>query len=173
MTAIIEMMKKTRRCFFRRATLLFASGLLSSAFCAFAAQNAPVPVPKDAKCPVCGMFVAKFPDWSAYVVYKDGTKIYFDGPKDLFKYYLTPKKYDPARKRADIAFIGVKDYYSLTLIEGRRAYFVVGSNVYGPMGNEPIPFAKKADAEGFMMDHQGRRLIRFEEVTQALLKTME
>ena len=162
-----------RGCSFKKAMLLLTLGLLLCTFSVFAVQYAPVSVPKDAKCPVCGMFVAKFPDWSASIVYRDGTKIYFDGPKDLLKYYLNPRKYDPAKKRADIAFVGVKDYYSLAVIDGRQAYFVVGSNVYGPMGKEPIPFAKKSDAEGFQMDHQGRKPIRFNEITPELLKMLE
>ncbi len=29
------------------------------------------PKPTD-KCPVCGMFVSKYPDWVAQVVYRDG-----------------------------------------------------------------------------------------------------
>ena len=166
-------MTNTRKSLSRKAMLLLTSGLLLSAFSVFAGQNAPVPVPRDAKCPVCGMFVAKFQDWSASIVYKNGTKIYFDGPKDLFKYYLNPKKYDPAKKRADIAFLGVKDYYSLAVIDGRQAYFVAGSNVNGPMGKELIPFAKKGDAEGFEMDHQGLRPIRFKQITPELMKVLE
>ncbi|MDR3581435.1 MAG: nitrous oxide reductase accessory protein NosL [Oryzomonas sp.] len=151
--------------------LLLTSCLLLSALSVSAAKNEPVP--KDAKCPVCGMFVAKFPDWNASIVYRDGTKIYFDGPKDLFKYYTNPKKYDPTKKRADIAFLGVKDYYTLAVIDGMQAYYVVGSNVNGPMGKELIPFANKGDAKGFEMDHQGRRLIRFQQITPDLLNTLE
>ena len=165
-------MTKTRH-FFTIATVLLALTLLSAALSAFAAQKEPAPVPKNAKCPVCGMFVAKFPDWSASIVYKDGARVYFDGPKDLFTYYLNPQKYDPAKKRADIAFLGVKDYYSLKVIDGRQAYFVVASKVFGPMGKELVPFAKKGDAEGFRLDHQGKTPLRFQEITPALLKTLE
>jgi nitrous oxide reductase accessory protein NosL len=146
--------------------LVLASPVLS-------AQKASGAPPKDAKCPVCGMIVAKYPDWNASIVYRDGTTAYFDGPKDLFSYYLNPHKYDPGKKRADVAAIGVKDYYSLATIDARQAYFVVGSNVLGPMGKELIPFARKADADGFRVDHQGRRIVRFPEVTLEILKTLE
>jgi len=130
-------------------------------------------VPKDAKCPVCGMLVAKYPNWNAAIGYRDGHIAYFDGPKDLFTYYLSPRKYEPSRNRADIVSLTVKDYYSLASIDGRQAYFVVGSNVLGPMGKELIPFAQKADAEGFRTDHQGRKILRFPEVTLELLKSLE
>jgi copper chaperone NosL len=138
-----------------------------------AAQKTSGVPPKDAKCPVCGMIVAKYPDWNASVVYRDGMTAYFDGPKDLFSYLLNPRKYDPGKKRADIATIAVKDYYSLATIDARQAYFVAGSNVLGPMGKELIPFAKKTDADGFRVDHLGRRLLRFSEITLEVLKTLE
>src|SRR5512136_2018218 len=44
------------------------------------------PTPKD-KCPVCGMFVAKYPDFLAQILFKDGSYAIFDGTKDMFKYY--------------------------------------------------------------------------------------
>ena len=47
------------------------------------------------KCPVCGMFVAKYPDWVAEIIFKDGSAVYFDGCKDMFKYYFNLKRYNP------------------------------------------------------------------------------
>jgi copper chaperone NosL len=155
-----------------RAILLTALLCLAFSGLALAAQKASG-VPKDAKCPVCGMLVAKYPDWNGTIVYRDSTTAYFDGPKDLLNYYLNPRKYDPAKKRSDIAAVTVKDYYSLAIIDARQAYFVVGSNVLGPMGKELIPFAKKSDADGFRADHLGRKQLRFSEVTLELLKSLE
>ncbi len=49
---------------------------------------APVkPGPRD-RCPVCGMFVSKYPNWIAQIEFKDGSREFFDGPKDMFRYYL-------------------------------------------------------------------------------------
>jgi copper chaperone NosL len=154
------------------AIILTALLCLTFAGPALAAQKASG-VPKDAKCPVCGMLVAKYPDWNGTIVYRDGTTAYFDGPKDLLNFYLNPRKYEPAKKHGDIASITVKDYYSLAIIDARQAYFVVGSNVLGPMGKELIPFAKKSDADGFRADHLGRKQLRFSEVTLELLKSFE
>ena len=64
---------------------------------AWGAEPAPGKPSKQDKCPVCGMFVSKYPDWIAEVVYKDGKTVFFDGPKDMFKYYFNLKKYDPKR----------------------------------------------------------------------------
>ena len=40
------------------------------------------------KCPVCGMFVAKYPGFLAQIQFRDGSIAFFDGPKDFFKYYF-------------------------------------------------------------------------------------
>ena len=154
-------------------------GLMSLALClalagsAIAAEKVdPISPGARDKCPVCGMFVAKYPDWTGMIVFRNNARVYFDGPKDLFSYVLDPAKYDPARKRSDIAALSVKDYYSLAAIDGKRAFYVIGSNVLGPMGKELIPFARKADAEGFLKDHQGKAILRFDEVTPATLKDL-
>ena len=118
-------------------------------------ERKPVkPSPKD-KCPVCGMFVAKYPDFLAQIIFKDGSALFFDGAKDMFKCYLNLKKYHPSKKQSDIDSIYVNDYYGLTFIDGFKAFYVIGSDIYGPMGRELIPFEKEADAREFMKDHKG------------------
>ena len=74
---------------------------------------------------------------------------------------------------ADIAALYVTDYYSLTLVEGKAAWYVVGSDVLGPMGRELIPLAVEKDARQFMIDHKGKRLLRFGEVTADVVKGLD
>ncbi len=136
-------------------------------------EATPLKASKSDKCPVCGMFVAKYPDFLAQVIFKDGAYALFDGAKDMFKYYFNIKKYDAARDQSGIAHIYVTDYYEMTPIDGRKAWYVVGSDVYGPMGRELIPFAEEADAKEFMKDHAGKKLIRFNEVTPDLIKGLD
>jgi len=144
-------------------------------FCCLARASlllADAPTPQD-KCPVCGMYVAKFPDWTTSIRYTDGAQRFFDGAKDLFTAYHNPARYAPRKAAAVVASVTVKDYYSLKGIDGRRAFFVLGSDVFGPMGKELIPFASEADARAFMKDHRGNRLLRFKDVTPQILKTLE
>ena len=157
----------------RIVTVSAAGIILVSASLLSAGQNAPpLPAPKD-KCPVCGMFVAKYPDWTAAVVLGDGSRLYFDGPKDLFAFLLNPGKYGRGGVRGETAAVFVRDYYSLAFIDGRRAFYVTGSDVRGPMGKELVPFARKADADGFLKDHGGKQVLRFGDVTPARLKQLE
>jgi nitrous oxide reductase accessory protein NosL len=119
------------------------------------------------------MFVAKYPDWLAQVVFKDGSHAHFDGAKDLFKYYFNLAKYNPAKKQSDIDSIYVTDYYRLDLIDGHRALYVVGSDVYGPMGRELIPFEKEEEAREFMKDHKGKSLLKFGDITTGVIKQLD
>ena len=119
------------------------------------------------------MFVARYPDWVAEIVFKDGTYAAFDGAKDLFKYYLDLKKYNPGKASGDIDSLFLKDYYSLNFVDGFEAYYVSGSDIYGPMGFELIPFQKEAEARDFMKDHKGRALLRFKDITGEIIKGLD
>ncbi len=136
------------------------------------AGDPPKPGPGD-KCPVCGMFVAKYPDWVAWADLADGRRLAFDGAKDLFKFVLDPGKFLPSRTRADVKAVTVTDYYALSPIDARTAVYVLGSDVYGPMGRELVPFAKRADAEEFLRDHRGTRILSFDEVTADLVRSLD
>ena len=120
-------------------------------------------------CPVCGMMVSKYPNWTATVVWKDGRAHYFDGAKDLFKFLQALPHYAPGRTAANISVIAVTEFYDLKKIDARQAFYVTGSDVLGPMGHEMVPLATKGDAEGFLQDHHGRRLLRFDDVTPAII----
>lgn len=133
----------------------------------------PLKPSKKDKCPVCGMFVYKYPDWLAEIIYKDDSVDFFDGAKDLFKYYFNLKKYRPEKNKRDIAAIYIMEYYDMELIDARKAFFVIGSDVYGPMGRELIPFATEEDAKIFMKDHKGRKILRFAEITPVLIGSLD
>ncbi len=120
------------------------------------------------KCPVCGMFVKDYPRWWAEIVYGDGKAVFFDGPKDLFKYLLTPSAYG-GRKTASDAALYVREYYSLRWIDARTPFYVIDSDVYGPMGHELVPLASEDDAREFKADHRGSRILRYGDVTWELL----
>ncbi len=134
--------------------------------------DTPNPAPTDT-CPVCGMFVAKYPDWIATVRYQDGHAHHFDGAKDLFKYLLDLPKWAPGHQAGQIARIAVTDYYSVTRIDARQAWYVIGSDVLGPMGHELVPFATREDADAFLHDHAAKRILLFGDVTQELLRDLD
>jgi copper chaperone NosL len=132
----------------------------------------PKPGPKDL-CPVCGMIVSKYPNWVAVVTWKDGHAHFFDGAKDMFKFLHDLPKYAPGHRKELISGIYVTDFYNLERIDARKAFFVIGSDVLGPMGHEFVPLANQVDADDFSKDHKGKRTFRFEQVTPDLPATLD
>jgi copper chaperone NosL len=166
------MSRKWLCCILMAFCLLTVSALLLISPVGAADRGTPKPTAKD-KCPVCGMLVAKYTDWMSVVVFKDGSRAFFDGPKDMFKYLLEMKRYNPSKKTEDIDFIAVTDYYLVSPIDARKAWYVLGSDVFGPMGKELVPLGKESDAKEFMKDHKGQRILRFSEVTAEVMKTLD
>ncbi len=119
-------------------------------------------IPKDAKCPICGMFVTKYPKWVAFMKDSQGHKYYFDGVKDMMKYYFN-------HKNETFPTIVVQDFYTLKPIEAKKAFYVIGANIYGPMGRELIPFKTREDAQTFKTEHYGKKIIRFNEIKEEYL----
>ncbi|MBI4755788.1 MAG: nitrous oxide reductase accessory protein NosL [Betaproteobacteria bacterium] len=151
------------------AALLLAAWVALAAGLALAQAGPaiPKPGPKDL-CPVCGMLVSKYPHWVATIVYKDGHAHHFDGAKDLFKFWFEPAKYASGHRREDMAAIRVTDFYNLQPVDARRAFYVIGSDVLGPMGHELVPLASREDAEEFLKEHKGKRILGFDQVGREL-----
>jgi copper chaperone NosL len=165
-----------RRAFSRPYLILSLLALCLSLFWTpFVTATDPKPIKpsKEVKCPVCGMFVYKYPDWVGEIIFKDGGVDFFDGAKDLFKYYFNLKKYNPGKTHGHIAAIYVTEYYDMKLIDGKKAFFVVGSDVYGPMGRELIPFVTRVDAEQFKKDHGGKRILSFDEISPSIIRKLD
>jgi copper chaperone NosL len=156
-----------------RLSMLTASLLLLASLAAAAGSpELPAPGPKE-RCPVCGMFVGMHRAWTAAVVFKDGATSFFDGPKDMFRFVAEPGRFAKGRNSSDIQGAYVTEYYSARLTRAEGLYFVVGSDVLGPMGRELIPVEGKEQADTFAVDHKGKKILRFDEVTPEELKKLE
>jgi nitrous oxide reductase accessory protein NosL len=127
------------------------------------------------KCPVCGMLVYKFPRWAAQIFFKKNGKIHhlsFDGVKDMMKFYFNPDDYGNykiMKFRRSITKMIVTDYYTQKGIDATKAYFVIGSNILGPMGNELIPFKTLKEAKSFQKDHFGREIKEFSKLNDDIV----
>lgn len=135
--------------------------------------NDKVKVKEDEKCPVCGMFTYKYPRWAAQIFYKHKDHEHhfsFDGVKDLMKFYFDHMKWGnyPTSTRKNITKILVTDYYTQKGIDATKAYYVIRSDVYGPMGHELIPFSSMDDAKTFKKDHFGKKILTFDQITEQL-----
>ncbi len=154
----------------RRAAPVFLALLVVSGI----ASGKPLhEVDQSEKCPVCGMFVASYEQWLSQIISGgDAKPLVFDGVKDMMAYYFNGERYG-GDTDLSTAEIWVRNYYTLDYIDGRQAYYVIGSDVLGPMGDELIPFSTRQEAENFRKDHQGTAILTFEEITSSQIMEMK
>lgn len=132
----------------------------------------PRPVPAEARCPVCGMYPARYPRWAAQTLFKDGAAHFFDSPVDLFAFLQKVERHDRRYTRNDIAVSYVSDYATGKWIEDRHAFFVHGSRVLGPMRDADLPaFASRKAADAMSREHGGK-VLTFAEVTPELIRSL-
>ncbi len=143
-------MSASRKAVFAVAVLCLVFLLPGDAF-----SQATKPSAKD-KCPVCGMFVAEYGEFLAEIAFKDGFRAYFDGPKDMFRYYFEPEKYHPGRKTADIASVYVTDYYSLEMIDGQTGILYRRERCPRPDGQRADPYRPRARGQDLSERPQGK-----------------
>jgi nitrous oxide reductase accessory protein NosL len=115
------------------------------------------PAPADARCPVCGMYPARFPTWVAQIIFKDGSAHFFDSPVDLLIFLQDPGRFDAEHSASDIAKRYVVDHRSGDWLDAGKASFVLGSSARGPMRGPDLPaFDSTAEATAFVAASGGR-----------------
>jgi nitrous oxide reductase accessory protein NosL len=130
------------------------------------------PVPAEARCPVCGMYPARYPRWAAQTVFKDGAAHFFDSPVDLFAFLERVDRHDRHYTLNDVAVSFVSDFETGQWIEARHAFFVHGSNALGPMRDADLPaFASRKAAEALIRSRGGKALT-VAEITPELVRSL-
>lgn len=136
------------------------------------ARFAPKPVPADARCSVCGMYPARYPQWAAQLLLRDGSARYFDSPLEFFVFQRDLARRGKGVTVDDIVAGYVTDYDKGGWISATDALYVRGSDVRGPMGNDALPaFATRVAASAFATAHGGEVLV-FGQVTAEVLDAM-
>jgi copper chaperone NosL len=136
------------------------------------AMYAARPIPTDARCPVCGMYPARFPRWAAQIIFKDGAAHFFDSPVDLFMFLDKPGRFGSERSAADAAAIYVADFRSGAWLNAREAVFVRDSRARGPMRGPDLPaFADETAAQAFITE-QGGRVLHFDQVDASVVASL-
>jgi len=129
---------------------------------------------KNSTCLVRGLLVYKEPKWIAKVEVRHGKRVYFCSPKSMFEFYHRPAKwYDVGvRSEQDFAQIVVTDYETLKPINAKEAFYVYGSTQTSPAGDDLPAFASKKRAEAFAKAYNGKRVLSFDEVSDALIRLL-
>jgi len=91
--------------------------------------------------------------------------------KDMMKYYIFDGDFVYDRK--EIKKMTVSDYYTLEEISAKEAFFVLDSDIFGPMGRELIPFKIQKSAKAFMDEHHGKQMVKFSEITDKMVMKLD
>jgi len=116
--------------------------------------------------PVYAIKVDKYPKFSTEMVLKNGKKIRFASVKAMLNFYYHPEKYPlyKVSSRREVRQMFVKDYLSGERIPLKNAWFVFGSRLMGPHGDDLIPLSSLNRAELFTKRYGGTKILSFKEV---------
>ncbi|MDO5288488.1 MAG: nitrous oxide reductase accessory protein NosL [Pseudomonadota bacterium] len=144
------------------------------------APDAPRPVPADARCPVCGMYPARYPRWAAQVLYRDQHAHFFDSPVDLLQFLADVGRHRSGHSAADILSRWVSHAgtdtahaaHAAAWIALESAWFVHGSSAMGPMRTPDLPaFASQAQAQAFSRQ-RGGQVLAWADITPAIVQSL-
>jgi nitrous oxide reductase accessory protein NosL len=151
---------------------LLAALVLGQPLVTSAADLSPQYVQRSTRCPVCGMYPYRTPQWTAQIVFNDQSASSFDSPVDLFRFLGNMALFDKQHKAADIGAIYVADYNTKTLSDAKKAFFVLGSKALGPMNDPNLPAFATRDAADAFVKAQGGKVLAFGEVTRDIIKSL-
>lgn len=127
------------------------------------------PVPADVRCPVCGMYPARSPDWAAQVIFANGDAQFFDSPLSLFMYLGDVARYSPGRSADEIVAHYVTDVPSRSWVDARSAFYVTGSTAKGPMRAGNLPAFASQDAARQFAAQRGGKVLAYADVDAGLV----
>lgn len=118
--------------------------------------------------------VYKAPQWVAKIKIRNGKTVFFSSPKSLFEFYHRPGKWFDVgvKSERDFSEIVVTDYETLKPINAETAFFVYGSRATSPSGDDLVPLATKEAAQKFSDTYSGKRILKFNEVPDALIRLL-
>ncbi|MCK4737552.1 MAG: nitrous oxide reductase accessory protein NosL [Sulfurimonas sp.] len=123
---------------------------------------------------VRNMKVYKDPKWVSKIELKNGKKLFFVSPKSMIEFYQRPGKWFDigVKSENDFKDILVTDFKTLKPIEARGAFYVYGSQITSPAGDDLVPFASYEDAKQFAAKYRGRRILNFKEIKNSLIQLL-
>ncbi len=127
---------------------------------------------KETKCLVRHFKVYKDPKWVGKIELKNGKNIFFSSPKSLIEFYHQPGKWFDVgvKSEKDFKNIIVTDYNTMKPINARDAFYIYGSRATSPSGDDLVPIEGEESAKIFSEKYSGKRIFRFEEISDALIR---
>jgi len=92
----------------------------------------------------------------------------------MFEFYHRPGKWFDVgvKSERDFSEILVTDYETMQAINAETAYFVYGSRATSPSGDDLVALETKEAAEAFAKRYSGKRVFKFDEISDALIRLL-
>ena len=146
-------------------------------------------------CAKYGIDTSAHPEFRAYARLKNGSALAFASPKAMFAYFFEGKNLsgnnggasaeenlmskNPASgnfgesNSTNANFGGtelyVTDYASGEILRAQDAFYVFGSVLQSARGDDLITFARLRDAQDFMREKKGHKILQFREISAKLI----
>ncbi len=117
--------------------------------------------------------IYKHPLWVAEIELHNEKKVLFSSPKGMFEFYLHPGGWYSQyhiKSENDFKKLYVTDFQTSKIIDAKGAFFVYGSDVLSPAGDDLIPFESYKAAQEFSKKHHGSRVFGFKDISYGLIK---
>ena len=131
------------------------------------AFSQPIKIEPHKACPLCGMYPARYPQFNCQIVFEDGSYEAFDSAVGLLVYLLFPD--NTGIKLKPLARIYFKDYLKEGWLEAGKTFFVIGSEIMGPMGVEFLPVDSQQAAEELKKQANGKDVIHYTMINRQYL----
>ena len=152
---------------------------------------------KDANltCAKYGIDTSAHPEFRAYARLKDGSALAFASPKAMFAYFFEGENLSGNNGAASAeenlmsknsangnfgevnstganfgdAELYVTDYASGEILRAQDAFYVFGSVLQSARGDDLITFARLRDAQDFIREKKGHKILQFREISARLI----
>lgn len=156
-----------RRLFLKHSTIIAVGGTAMLIGCSTTSSTAPHVIETHKECPLCGMIPAKYPLFNCQIIFEDGTYEAFDSAAGLLVYLYFPDKTGFEVKK--VKKIYFKDYLQETWLDADSTWFVVGSEILGPMGIEFLPVCSEKLAIDLKNREQGAAIVPFNKIDRQFM----
>lgn len=146
-------------------------------------------------CAKYGIDTSAHPEFRAYARLKDGSALAFASPKAMFAYFFegenlsgnnggasaeenlmgkNPANDNFSESNSTNANFGgtelyITDYASGEILRAQDAFYVFGSVLQSARGDDLITFARLQDAQNFMREKKGHKILQFREISARLI----
>ncbi len=133
-----------------------------------------VPTDQNATDMIYRLPLGKYTKWLCEAELKNGKKVQFVSVKSMMQVYLH-QEYFKKRKllETDIAKLYVQDYLTGRRVDAQKAFYVFGSRIVGPHGDDLIPFETEENAKLFMLKNGGTKILRFSRLSKGLIRYLD